>query len=115
HPNGGVLVDAWHYFRGAADPAQLRAVPAERIIAVQLDDAAAEPVGESYLDTLHRRLPGKGVFDLVGLVRLLDDIGVQAPLSVEIISPEHHARPLLEAARQAHDTTRAVLTRARRN
>ena len=25
--NGGVLVDTWHYFRGAADPAQLEAIP----------------------------------------------------------------------------------------
>ena len=39
--NGGVLVDAWHYFRGSTDAAALRAVPAERIVAVQLDDADA--------------------------------------------------------------------------
>jgi len=111
--NGGLLVDAWHYFRGSTDAAQLRAVPADHVVAVQLDDAGAEPVGESYEDTLRRRLPGEGAFDLVGLIRLLDEMGVQAPLSVEIISPEHHARPLAEAARAAHDATRAVLARAR--
>jgi len=111
--NGGLLVDAWHYFRGTTDADQLRAVPADRFISVQLDDADAERIGESYEDTLRRRLPGEGTFDLVALIRLLDDIGVRAPLSIEIISPEHHARPLEEAARLAHDTTRRVLQVAR--
>jgi sugar phosphate isomerase/epimerase len=59
-------------------------------------------------------LPGEGTFDLVGLVRLLDDMGVEAPLSVEIISAEHAARPVTEAARRAHDAARAVVSRARR-
>jgi sugar phosphate isomerase/epimerase len=110
--NGGLLVDAWHYFRGTGGEGALRAVPAERIIAVQLDDADA-PCGAPYEDTLRRRLPGEGTFDLVGFVRLLDGMGVEAPLSVEIIAPDHHARPVVEAARRAHDATRAVLARAR--
>jgi sugar phosphate isomerase/epimerase len=112
--NGGVLIDAWHHFRGAADDAMLRAIPAEHIVAVQLDDADATPVGAPFEDTvLRRRLPGAGAFDLVGLVRLLDEIGVHAPISVEIISPEHHALPVAEAARRAADSTRAVLATAR--
>jgi sugar phosphate isomerase/epimerase len=110
--NGGLLVDAWHYFRGAGNEAGLRAVPADAIVAVQLDDADAAS-GAPYEDTLRRRLPGEGTFDLVGLVRLLDAMGVAAPVSVEIISAEHAARPANEAARAAHDATRAVLARAR--
>jgi sugar phosphate isomerase/epimerase len=114
-PNGGILVDAYHYFRGGADADALRAIPAARIVAVQLDDAADAPPGAvPYEGTLDRRLPGDGVFDLVGLVRLLDRMGVTAPISVEIISPEHHALPLEDAARRAHETTLAVLSRARR-
>jgi len=110
--NGGVLVDAWHYFRGAGNEAALRAVPADAIVAVQLDDADAAS-GAPYEDTLRRRLPGEGTFDLVGLVRLLDTMGVDAPVSVEIISPEHAVRPASEAARAAHDATCAVLAHAR--
>jgi len=111
-PNGGILVDAWHYFRGRGGETQLRAVPAERIVAVQLDDAGPAS-GAPYEDTLRRRLPGEGTFDLVGLVRVLDDMGVATPLSVEIIAPDHHALPIDVAAQRAHDTTRAVLARAR--
>jgi sugar phosphate isomerase/epimerase len=113
-PNGGILVDAYHYFRGGADADALRSIPAAGIIAVQLDDAAEAPPGAApYEGTLDRRLPGEGVFDLVGRVRVLDAIGVTAPVSVEIISPEHHALPLEKAARRAHETTLAVLSGAR--
>ena len=112
--NGGVLVDAWHHFRGAADPDMLREIPPQHIVAVQIDDGAATPVGEPFEDTiLRRRLPGEGDFDLVGLIRLLDDLGVSAPISVEIIAPDFHALPVEEAAQRAADATRAVLARAR--
>ena len=113
-PNAGVLVDAWHYFRGAADPAQLRAIPPDRIVGVQFNDADAAVVGTLRDDTLHRRrLPGEGSFDLVGFVRLLDELGVQAPYGIEVISDAQAALPLEEAARRAHETTRAVLAKAR--
>ena len=111
--NGGLLVDSWHYFRGAADPAQLRAVPPERIIVIQFNDADETPVGGLREDTMRRRLPGEGAFDLVGFIQLLDGMDVQAPLSVEIISPEQQARPVAEAAKVAHDSTRALLATAR--
>ncbi|MGD0075152.1 MAG: sugar phosphate isomerase/epimerase family protein [Candidatus Binataceae bacterium] len=111
--NGGVLVDTWHHFRGANDPQQIRAIPAERITAIQFDDADPYPGGDLLADTMKRRLPGQGTFDLIGFIRLLDDMGVQAPISVEVISPEQAARTVTEAARLAHDTTRAVLAQAR--
>ncbi len=114
YDNGGVLVDAWHYYRGAADASQIRAIPGTRIHAVQLDDADATPVGELVEDTIERRrLPGAGAFDLTGLIRLLDEIGVAAPLSVEILSTEHRALPVDAAARAAYDSTRAAVTAAR--
>jgi sugar phosphate isomerase/epimerase len=110
-PNGGLLLDAWHYFRDD-NPEALRTIPAERIVGVQLDDAEAG-FGASYRDGLRRRLPGEGKFELVGLVRRLDEMGVEAPFAVEMIAPEFAALPAAEAARRAHDTTRALLARAR--
>jgi sugar phosphate isomerase/epimerase len=113
--NGGVLVDSWHYFRGAADPGQLRTIPPNRIVVIQFDDADEYAGGDLLEDTMNRRLPGQGAFDLVGFIRLLDSIGVTAPISVEIISPEHQARPVSEAAKMAYDTSRAVIANARSN
>jgi sugar phosphate isomerase/epimerase len=113
-PNGGILIDTWHYFRGAADPAQVRSIPGDRFVAIQFDDADAVRVGGFMEDTTdRRRMPGQGDFDLVGFIRMLDEIGVQAPISVEILSAEQRARPLAEAAQMAYETSRAVVTRAR--
>jgi sugar phosphate isomerase/epimerase len=112
-PNGGVLIDAWHYFRGAADPDQLRAIPPDHVVVIQLDDAGPAE-GDAWEDTIRRRLlPGEGEFDLAGLLRLLDDIGVTAPISVEIMSDQLSGLPAVEVARRAHDAATTVLSRAR--
>ena len=60
-----------------------------------------------------RRLPGEGSFDLQSFIRLIDEIGVAAPMAIEVISDEQAALPLDEAARRAFETTTAVLNRAR--
>lgn len=112
--NGGILIDSWHYFRGSADPAQVRAIPADHIVAIQFDDADAVRVGSYIEDTTERRrLPGEGAFNLIGFVRMLNEAGVNAPISVEILSAEQRARPLEEAARLAYETSAAVIRRAR--
>src|SRR6516225_2578594 len=112
--NGGILIDTWHYFRGAADPAQVRSIPADRFFLIQFDDADPVQV-DGYMEdtTRRRRLPGKGGFDLIGFIQMLDEMGVNAPVSVEILSDEQRSRPLAQAARLAYDSTRAVLDRAR--
>jgi sugar phosphate isomerase/epimerase len=113
--NGGILIDTWHYFRGAADPVQVRSIPPDRFFVIQFDDADAVQL-DGYMEdtTRRRRLPGQGAFDLIGFIQMLDDMGVDAPVSVEILSDEQRSRPLWEAAQLAHDTTRAVFDRARR-
>jgi len=113
-PNGGLLIDAWHYFRGQPDPSSLRALRPRDVVAVQLDDADADVIGPLYEDTMfRRRLPGDGTFDLVGLVQALDTVGVDVPYSVEIMSTLEQSLPVEEAARRAHDAASTVLTRAR--
>jgi sugar phosphate isomerase/epimerase len=112
--NGGLLVDTWHYFHSGADAATIRAIAPNQIVAIQFDDASRMAAGDEMLhDTLHRCAPGKGVFDLAGFIHLLDEIGVQAPISVEIISPEQQQLPIADAARIAHDASAAVINRAR--
>jgi sugar phosphate isomerase/epimerase len=91
----------------------LRAIPAERIVCVAISDADPEVVGDLIEDTTRRRrLPGEGSFDLVGFLRLLDEMGVAAPVTVEILSDEQNARPTDEAARVAIAATLAVMQEA---
>jgi sugar phosphate isomerase/epimerase len=112
-PNAGINADSWHYYRGTPDESTLRGI-ADRVFIQQVDDADATPVGTLMEDTwLHRRYPGEGTFDIGGFVRLLDDAGAPAPVSVEICSTEHFALPVDEAARRAYDTTKRVVEAAR--
>jgi sugar phosphate isomerase/epimerase len=113
-PNGGLLVDSWHLFRSGSKPDELLAIPGDRVLGVQLDDAPAAPEADLAEETQHRRLlPGAGAFDLVGLVRALDEIGCPAPLGVEVFSDALARRPLAEVARESAEAARRVLARAR--
>jgi sugar phosphate isomerase/epimerase len=108
--NGGIAVDAWHFFRAGADHQALRAVPGEHVLGVQLDDGPAAPEANLLEATLHERLlPGEGEFDLPGLIATLNDIGCPAPIGVEVFSDELHQLPPAEAARKAGAATRRLL------
>lgn len=100
--NGGVCVDVWHHFRGKRDDAQLRALPGERIVSIQLSDGTLEPEvpGQDYFaDCLeHRRPCGEGEFDLAHVLAILDAAGCNAPRSFEVISTDLQARPHHEVA-----------------
>ncbi|HET7477522.1 MAG TPA: sugar phosphate isomerase/epimerase family protein [Dermatophilaceae bacterium] len=105
--NAGLLVDAWHWARAAMGPADLAAVPAEQIIAIQLGDVGEQAMADLRQETLHHRLPpGTGFGDVRGLVQLLQGAGVDAPVSVEVMSdellshgPDHAAATVMAAAR----------------
>jgi sugar phosphate isomerase/epimerase len=113
--NGGICLDAWHHFRGANDDEMLRRIPAERIFTVQIDDGPRRRVDADYYTdcTRYRETPGEGEFDLVGFLSLLAGMGVQIPLSVEVISVALQQQPADEVARRLHDSTRAVMAAAR--
>ena len=109
-PNGGLNIDAWHLVRAGVRLEELAAVPGDRILGIQLDDGPAAAEANLVEATLHhRRLPGDGEFDLVGLLRALAATGTTAPLGVEVFSDTLHELGPLEAARRAADTTRTVL------
>lgn len=113
--NGGLCVDAWHFFRGTPDWHALESVPGELVADVQLNDGPLHPEHDDYLhDCLtNRRVPGDGEFDLVRFVRTLDTIGCRAPLSVEVISAALDELPPVQAATRMAEATRRTLARAR--
>ena len=112
--NGGICLDCWHHFRGANDDDMLRAIPAEAIFTVQFNDGPRQRVDPDYYTdcTRHREVPGDGDFDLVGFLRLVDEMGVRLPLSVEVMSVGLEPCPPGEIARRLADATRAVVATA---
>jgi len=112
--NGGLLLDSWHFFRSGSTFEELRKIPGDRVMGVQLDDAPAKAEADLFEETLHRRLlPGAGSFDLVQLIRTLDEIGSRSPLGVEVLSDDLLERPVEELARTTAEATRRVLEVAR--
>ena len=108
--NGGVVIDAWHLFRTASDPAVVRSVPGNRIIALQLADAPAAAEADLATSTLHSRLlPGAGDLPLAGLLRVLGELASPAPIGVEVFSDDLHRLGAREAALRAAEATRALL------
>jgi sugar phosphate isomerase/epimerase len=111
-PNGGIALDAWHYFRSSSDDGLLRSIPGDRILGVQLNDAPAHIEPDLMHAALHDRLlPGEGELNLDVLVADLLDIGVQAPVGVEVFSDALHLLPPLDAARRAGESARRTLRR----
>ena len=92
----------------------LRAIPAEQIFTVQFDDGPGQRVDPDYYTdcTRYREVPGDGGFDLAGFLRLVSEMGVRLPLSVEVMSAVLQERPPGDVARQLADATRAVLAAA---
>ena len=109
-PNGGLNIDTWHCARTGTTASQLRALPGDRVLAIQVDDGPAAAEDDLVDATLHhRRLPGEGDFDLVGYLRALKEIGSRAPIGVEVFSDELHALGAGAAARLAAEATRRLL------
>jgi sugar phosphate isomerase/epimerase len=109
-PNGGLNVDTWHCARTGTTAEDLRALPGERVLAIQLDDGP-QRAEENLIDaTLHNRsLPGEGELDLGGYLSALLDIGVRCPVGVEVFSDALHASGPRAAARAGADASRQVL------
>jgi sugar phosphate isomerase/epimerase len=112
--NGGICLDSWHHFRGANDDDMLRAIPAEAILTVQFNDGPRQRVDPDYYTdcTRHRNVPGDGDFDLAGFLRVVDEMGVRLPLSVEVMSVDLQPRSAGEVARRLAEATRAVVAAA---
>lgn len=108
--NGGLLVDAIHFFRAGDSLAELARVPREYLHYLQFCDARPErptDMQEIIRQARGDRLfPGEGGLDLVGLLRALP---AELPISLEI--PYAKAMPALERARRALAATKALLGR----
>jgi len=107
--NGGLLVDAIHFFRGGDQPQALRAVPKQRLRYMQLCDARAE-IPADMPEIMRqargdRLLPGEGGLDLHGLMQALP---ADLPVSLEI--PMARPLPARERARLCIEAARRLLS-----
>lgn len=115
-PNGGLLVDSWHFFRGHSSLSELAKIPGDKISCVQFGDAPAAPEADLSEEMVHRRLlPGDGDLDLAGLLRTLEQIGCQAPIEVEVFSDVLAAESVATAASRCDQAIHELLRGENRN
>ena len=101
-PNGGLCLDIWHFVRGGIDFAKIKTLPASMINSVELDDAAAKPVGSLWEDTLfHRLYPGEGSFDCPAFIDAIEQAGYRSFYGVEVINEGYRKLPLREQAERS--------------
>ena len=106
--NAGLLLDCWHWYTGLGTLADLRALAPEDVVHVHVNDAPAGVDVSEQIDN-RRALPGEtGVIDLVGFLKVLDEIGYDGPVTPEPFSQRVRELPADEAARE----TGAALDRA---
>jgi sugar phosphate isomerase/epimerase len=112
-PNAGLLLDIWHVERGGIALAEVAAMPAGRLLGVELDDSGP-PEGDLFDDTRFRRvLPGDGTFDVAGFLRAARAGGLSAPYyGVEIIGEAYRRQPLETMARTSFQATMRQVERA---
>ena len=108
--NTGITLDAYHFHRAGLTLEDLDGVPAESVVAVQLNDMRAQLQGSPLEDALeHRLAPGEGVIDLPAWLAGLRAHGVKAPFAVEVLSREFMQLPLELAAERAARGGRKLL------
>jgi sugar phosphate isomerase/epimerase len=114
--NGGLTIDAWHFFRSGSCLADLAAIPGERIHTLQLCDAPAVPAQDLWSELMTSRLlPGEGELDLDGLLRTLRQISSEAAPGVEVFNERQNTMPLAQIASEWSAAARRVLAEAGAN
>jgi sugar phosphate isomerase/epimerase len=114
-PEVGIILDTFHWHRQAGGPnvPLLASIPGDRILYVQIADAAAEPGPDSETEAMTARLlPGDGVVDFAPVFDVLDDIAATPFVATEIFNPGLVAELGTDrAARSMRDAALSVLAR----
>ena len=117
--NGGLCVDIWHHTRGTNDLDQIRAIPGEKVMGIQMNDGPhggpdGSDVNEYVQDCLRTRVPlGEGTFDVDGFVSALIDGGANVPWSMEVCNDDVWGQPAADHCAAIATSMRSTLARLR--
>lgn len=113
-PNGGLLLDAYHWYTAGDTLDAITSCSADDIVLVHVNDAISGRSREEQIDN-DRALPLEtGVIDLEAFISALSDIGYQGPVEVEPFSARLKTLSSdEERLRQTSEALRATLALAR--
>ncbi len=110
-PDGTVVLDPFHIFRGGGSFDDVRLVPGHTVGICHFNDAPADKPRESQGDA-DRVLPGDGVLPLADLVRSLRAIGYHGPISLELFNKALWEQDPVEVAAQGLRKMREAIAKA---
>jgi 4-hydroxyphenylpyruvate dioxygenase len=106
HGNVGLVLDSYHLLAKGLPVEDIAEIPADRIVLVQIADAPGIEMDLLHLSRHYRCLPGQGDLPVPAMLRKLEEIGYQGPISHEIFSDDFRAS---SARRIATDGMRSFL------
>lgn len=104
HDSLGLMMDFFHYYKSGVPLEDIRAIPAELLLIVHVDDCEDLPPAE--LTDQHRVYMGEGVLPLKEMLGVLREKGYDGALSVEIFREAYWEKDPVEisvAAKAAYD------------
>ena len=107
-PNGGIILDLWHVVKLGIPYARAAAIPAHRLVHVELNDGyLVRPEGMDFVTevTEHRAFCGEGEFDVRGFVEAMWNGGYRGPWGIEVLWIELRQWPLDRIVTHARETT----------
>jgi 2-keto-myo-inositol isomerase len=108
--NVGMVMDTFHFYRSQVPEGEVRAIPPEKLLLVHINDAEDLPVEQ--LRDAHRLHVGRGVLPLPGTLAILNGIGYNGFLSVEIFREEYWRQPVEQVIHEAKSSLDMVLSKA---
>jgi sugar phosphate isomerase/epimerase len=107
HPNVGLMMDTFHYYKSGVPLADVQALPADLLRVVHINDC--EDLPRDQLTDGHRLYMGEGVIPILDMLRAVADNGYAGPVSVEIFRREYWSRPALQIAQESKASLDTVL------
>jgi sugar phosphate isomerase/epimerase len=92
HPQGCLLLDVYHLYKGGSDFAGLRLLNGSALPCLHFNDYEATPPRESIRDS-DRVYPGDGIAPLTQILKDLAAIGFRGYLSLELFNPTYWKEP----------------------
>jgi len=107
-PDGTIVLDPFHIFRGGSPVEDIRLIPAERIAVFHFNDAPGDIPREEQTDG-HRVMPGDGVLPLAEELRMLKEMGYQGAVSLELFNEKLWQADPLEVAKEGYRRMAALV------
>ena len=107
-PDGTIIMDVFHMYKGGSTMDDLRKVPGDRIAIFHINDAPKSPPIEQQSDA-DRVYPGDGVAPLGEMLKIIRESGYKGVISLELFNPSYWEQAPKEVARIGLEKTKAVL------